>query len=338
MKGVVLAGGLGTRLLPMTKVTNKHLLPVFDRPMIYFPIQQLVHAGIDDILIVTGGNHAGDFLRLLGNGKEFGLRRLHYAYQEGEGGIAEALGLAEDFSDGGPICVILGDNIFETPIREAVDAYRADPEGAMVLLKEVDHPERFGVAELREGRIVSIVEKPAEPISKLANIGLYYMRDRRLLFEGIAHTLASEPGPSGEFYLTDAFQYMVDQGAKIQVAPVDGWYDCGKPETLLDTNRYLLERGRAGVDDSATVEGSNLIEPVRVEDGALVMGCTLGPNVTVESRARIEGSTLVDTMVGSDAVIEWSDLRGSLVGSHSQVRAFRGQLSVVDHSEIVGGQ
>jgi len=127
MKGVVLAGGLGSRLLPMTRVTNKHLLPVFDRPMIYFPIQQLVHAGIDDILIVTGGNHAGDFLRLLGNGKEFGLRRLNYAYQEGEGWIAEALGLAEDFAAGNPICVILGDNIFETPIREAVDTYRADP-------------------------------------------------------------------------------------------------------------------------------------------------------------------------------------------------------------------
>ena len=130
MKGVVLAGGLGSRLLPMTRVTNKHLLPVFDRPMIYFPIQQLVHAGIDDILIVTGGNHAGDFLRLLGNGKEFGLRRLNYAYQEGEGGIAEALGLAEDFGDGNPICVILGDNIFETPIRDGHGQLSDRPRGS----------------------------------------------------------------------------------------------------------------------------------------------------------------------------------------------------------------
>jgi len=147
----------------MTRVTNKHLLPVFDRPMIYFPIQQLVHPGIDDILIVTGGNFAGDFLRLLGNGKDFGLRRLHYAYQEGEGGIAEALGLAEDFADGSPICVILGDNIFGTPIGDAVESFRVDPEGAMVLLKEVDQPKRFGVAELCEDRLVGILRNFSSP-------------------------------------------------------------------------------------------------------------------------------------------------------------------------------
>src|SRR6056297_134372 len=144
MKGVILAGGLGTRLLPMTRVTNKHLLPVYDRPMIYFPLQQLVAAGIDDILIVTGGDGAGDFLRLLRNGREFGLEQLKYAYQEGEGGIADALGLAEHFAAGEPIVVMLGDNLFQDSIADAVARFRKDPEGAMILLKEVDDPERFG--------------------------------------------------------------------------------------------------------------------------------------------------------------------------------------------------
>ena len=234
MKGVVLAGGLGTRLLPMTRVTNKHLLPVFDRPMIYFPIQQLVHAGIDDILIVTGGNHAGDFLRLLGNGKEFGLRRLNYAYQEGEGGIAEALGLAEDFSDDGPICVILGDNIFEAPIREAVDAYRADPEGAMVLLKEVDHPERFGVAELREGRIVSIVEKPAEPQGNLAVTGCYFYDGR--VFEIVS---GLSPSERGELEITDVNNRYAESGT-LRHHLVHGWWtDAGTIASLYHATQLV---------------------------------------------------------------------------------------------------
>ena len=158
----------------MTRVTNKHLLPVYDRPMIYYPIQQLVHAGITDILIVTGGNNAGDFLKLLKNGRDFGLQDLSYTYQEGEGGIADALGLAEHFADGEPIAVILGDNIFQDPIAAAVQAYRASPRGAMVLLKEVDDPERFGVAEMDGGRIVGIVEKPKEPRSRFAVTGCYF--------------------------------------------------------------------------------------------------------------------------------------------------------------------
>ena len=242
MKGVVLAGGLGSRLLPMTRVTNKHLLPVFDRPMIYFPIQQLVHAGIDDILIVTGGNHAGDFLRLLGNGKEFGLRRLNYAYQEGEGGIAEALGLAEDFSDGGPICVILGDNIFEAPIREAVDAYRADPEGAMVLLKEVDHPERFGVAELREGRIVNIVEKPAEPQGNLAVTGCYFYDGR--VFEIVS---GLSPSERGELEITDVNNRYGASGT-LRHHVVDGWWtDAGTIASLYHATQLVAAAGDAPV-------------------------------------------------------------------------------------------
>ena len=236
MKGVVLAGGLGSRLQPMTRVTNKHLLPVFDRPMIYFPIQQMVHAGIDDILIVTGGNNAGDFLRLLGNGKEFGLRRVNYAYQEGEGGIAEALGLAEDFADGGPLCVILGDNIFGAPIREAVESYRADPDGAMVLLKVVDDPGRFGVAELDGDRIVGIVEKPSQPLSNLAVTGCYFYDGR--VFE-IVNGLS--PSDRGELEITDVNNRYIEWGA-LRHYIVDGWWtDAGTIPSLYRATRLVAE-------------------------------------------------------------------------------------------------
>src|SRR5436190_13462224 len=160
MKGVVLAGGLGTRLNPLTKVTNKHLLPVYDRPMIYYPIQTLVNAGIGEIMLVTGGSNAGDFLKLLGNGREFGLKHLNYTYQEGEGGIADALALAEHFADGQQICVVLGDNIIEGNILQAAERFRKQPFGAHILLKEVPDAERFGVAEVSDGRIVGIEEKP----------------------------------------------------------------------------------------------------------------------------------------------------------------------------------
>ena len=160
MKGVVLAGGLGSRLNPLTKVTNKHLLPVYNQPMIYYPIKTLVNAGIDDIMIVTGGNSAGDFLKLLGNGKDFGFKHVNYTYQEGEGGIADALSLVEHFADDEPICVILGDNIIEGNIREAAEDYKKQAKGAKILLKKVHDPQRFGVPELEGERVLQIEEKP----------------------------------------------------------------------------------------------------------------------------------------------------------------------------------
>src|SRR2546427_1956907 len=174
MKGVILAGGLGTGLYPLTKVTNKHLLPVYDKPMIYYPIQTLVNADIRDILLVTGGNSAGDFLRLLGNGKEFGLQHLNYTHQEGEGGIAAALSLAEYFADGGPICVVLGDNIIEKNIIAAARAYEKQNGGAKILLKEVKDPQRFGVPVFERDRIVRVEEKPKEPKSPFAVTGIYF--------------------------------------------------------------------------------------------------------------------------------------------------------------------
>src|ERR1700755_1113627 len=197
MKGVILAGGLGTRLFPLTKITNKHLLPVFDRPMIYYPIEALVKAGIDDIMIVTGGRKSGDFLSLLGNGKDFGLKHLNYTYQEGEGGIAEALGLAEHWAKGDSVCVILGDNILERTIKKAADDFKAQKKGAKIMLKEVPDPERFGVATVANGKVTKIVEKPQNPQSNYAVIGIY-MYDGRVW--DIIKTL--KPSDRGELEIT----------------------------------------------------------------------------------------------------------------------------------------
>lgn len=238
MKGVILAGGLGTRLLPMTRVTNKHLLPVYDRPMIYFPIQQLVGAGIEDILIVTGGDSAGDFLRLLRNGQEFGLKQLRYAYQEGEGGIADALGLAEHFAAGEPVVVILGDNIFEDPIAPAVDRFRADPTGAMVLLKEVDDPERFGVAVLEGERVAGIVEKPASPPSPYAVTGCYLYDST--VFD-VVRTLV--PSQRGELEITDVNNHYIRQGT-LKHAFVRGWWTDAGTVPSLHRAVDLVARGR----------------------------------------------------------------------------------------------
>jgi glucose-1-phosphate thymidylyltransferase len=218
VKGVVLAGGLGTRLLPMTRVTNKHLLPVYDRPMIYYPLQQLVEAGIRDILVVTGGDHAGDFLKLLRNGQDFGLEQLRYAYQEGEGGIAEALGLAEHFAAGEPIVVVLGDNIYQDSLAGPIARFAADPTGAMILLKEVDDPERFGVATVDGDRVASIVEKPADPTSKLAVTGCY-MYDPRVF--DIVREL--EPSGRGELEITDVNNRYVEWG-ELGHEVIEGWW------------------------------------------------------------------------------------------------------------------
>lgn len=238
MKGVVLAGGLGTRMYPLTKVTNKHLLPIFNKPMIYYPLQTLVNAGIDEILIVTGGNSAGDFLRLLGNGKEFGLRHLNYTYQEGEGGIAAALSLAEYFTDNDQIVVILGDNIIEGNIRGAVDSFRAQKEGARILLKEVPDPQRFGVPAFEGKRIVRIDEKPAAPASDYAVIGIY-MYDHRV-FDFI-RTL--KPSERGELEITDVNNFYIRE-EKIAWDLLDGWWtDAGTFDSLQYAGDMVAKTG-----------------------------------------------------------------------------------------------
>jgi len=245
MKGVVLAGGTGSRLSPLTKITNKHLLPIYDQPMVYYPIRTLVDAGIRDILIVTGGRNAGDFLRLLGNGKHFGLAHLNYTYQEGEGGIADALALAEHFADHRKLCVILGDNIIEGHIREAVEEFRRQPQGARILLKQVPDAERFGVAEIQGHRIVGIQEKPAHPKSNYAVTGIYLYDNT--VFDKI-RTLA--PSGRGELEITDVNNAYIAEGA-MSFSYLEGWWtDAGTFDSLLraanlvagQRQRPLLER------------------------------------------------------------------------------------------------
>jgi glucose-1-phosphate thymidylyltransferase len=239
-----LAGGLGTRLLPLTRVTNKHLLPVYDKPMIYYPIQTLVNAGVQNIMLVTGGNNAGDFLKLLGNGKEFGLRHLDYTYQEGEGGIADALRLAEHFADGEPICVVLGDNIIERNILGAAQAFREQKTGARILLKEVKDPQRFGVPILDGRRVIKIEEKPATPSSPYAVTGVYFYDSR--VFD-IIKTL--KPSGRGELEITDVNNAYIATGELIWDV-LDGWWtDAGTIESLLLANELVSRTGANRMDE-----------------------------------------------------------------------------------------
>ncbi len=237
MKGVVLAGGLGSRLHPLTKVTNKHLLPIYSKPMIYYPIETLVEAGIRDIMIVTGGKNAGDFLRLLGNGREFGLAHLNYTYQEGEGGIAAALSLARFFADRQPICVILGDNIIEGSIGRYVQNFKEQGSGARILLKEVDDPQRFGVPAIQGNKIVRIDEKPKVPASRYAVTGIY-MYDEEV-FDFIQDL---KPSDRGELEITDVNNAYIQKG-RMHYDILEGWWtDAGTFESLLRASNLVSQK------------------------------------------------------------------------------------------------
>lgn len=234
LKGIILAGGLGKRLEPLTRVTNKHLLPVWDKPMIYYPLYTLVEAGIRDIMIVTGGNNAGDFLRLLGNGQEFGLKSLHYAYQKGEGGIADALSYARDFVANNRSVIILGDNILEKSIKKYVEHFLNQPRGARILIKKVDNPQRFGVVELKNKKIISIEEKPSCPKSNYVVTGVY-MYDEEVF--DIIKTL--KPSWRGELEITDVNNAYLKKGC-LEYDILDGyWKDCGTFESLLKANNLV---------------------------------------------------------------------------------------------------
>ena len=238
VRGVVLAGGLGSRLDPITRIINKHLLPVYDKPMIYYPIRTLVNAGIEDIMIVTGGRNAGDFLRLLGNGREFGLKHLDYTYQEGEGGIAEALDLARHFSEGEKLCVMLGDNIIEGSVVAAVNAFRAQERGARILLKQVPDPGRYGVPRFDDGRIVAIEEKPARPPSSFAVTGIY-------MFDGTVFDRISklERSARGELEITDVNNSYIADGS-LEWDELSGWWtDAGTVNGLLRASQLVAETG-----------------------------------------------------------------------------------------------
>jgi glucose-1-phosphate thymidylyltransferase len=241
MKGVVLAGGLGTRLYPLTRITNKHLLPVYDKPMIYYPLQILVDAGITEIMVVTGGNSAGEFLRLLRNGKDFGLQSVSFAYQEGEGGIADALKLAEPFVKGEKVCVVLGDNIIEKDIISAKQQFDQQPEGAMIMLKQVPDPERFGVPVFEGKQLVRIEEKPRQPKSSYAVIGVYF-------YDGTVFARARDLKPSarGELEITDVNNSYLREG-KLSYSVLDGWWtDAGTFESLFHAGELVRQKSLAG--------------------------------------------------------------------------------------------
>jgi len=232
MKGVVLAGGLGTRLRPLTRITNKHLLPVYNKPLIYYPIEMLVDAGIRDILLVTGGSSAGDFLRLIGNGEDFGLSRIHYAYQKGEGGIAEALGLAREFVGDDKMVVVLGDNILEKGIKSGVETFAKQKVGGRIFLKPVDHPWEYGIAETDGSKIVRVIEKPKDPPGNLAVTGVYmYPADVFRIIETL------EPSARGELEITDVNNAYIGRG-EMEYEMIDGWWlDAGEDhEALLHAN------------------------------------------------------------------------------------------------------
>ncbi len=238
MRGVVLAGGLGSRLDPFTRIINKHLLPVYDKPMIYYPIQTLVNAGIEQIMVVTGGHNTGDFLRLLGNGKEFGLKHLDYTYQEGEGGIAEALLLAQHFSRGEKLCVILGDNIIEQNIVTSVEAFRKQQNGARILLKEVADPSRFGVPKFSKNTIVSIEEKPETPKSSYAVTGIY-------MYDGTVFDKINmlERSARGELEITEVNNHYIDEGTMHWDVLHGWWTDAGTVSSLLRASQLVARTG-----------------------------------------------------------------------------------------------
>ncbi len=253
MKGVVLAGGTGSRLYPLTKITNKHLLPIYDKPMIFYPIMTLVEAGIRNIMIVTGGRNSGDFLRLLANGREFGLKHLDYTYQEGEGGIADALRLTEHFADGGPICVMLGDNIIESSIASTVEDFRRNPHGAKLLLKKVEDAQRFGVAEMDGDRIVGIEEKPQRPKSNAAVTGIY-MYDETV-FDKVARLV---PSARGELEITDVNNAYIHEGS-LRFDFLDGWWtDAGTFESLRRATNLVAEKRRAEKREELAAEAAKI--------------------------------------------------------------------------------
>lgn len=237
MKGIILAGGNGTRLLPCTQLTNKHLLPVYNKPMIYYPLETLISAGIKDILIVTGGNNPGDFLKLLKNGSNFGLKEIHFLYQEGAGGIADALGLAEDFADNDKIAVILGDNIFEENVKKYVENFEAQEKGTKLFFKEIPDPKRFGVGEFKDGKLVSIEEKPKEPKSNLACTGLY-MYDNQVF--NMIKTL--KPSARGELEITDVNNFYIQQGTASHEVLQGFWSDAGTFKTLFESAEFMRKK------------------------------------------------------------------------------------------------
>ncbi len=330
MKAVIPLAGKGTRLRPHTHLTPKPLVRVAGKPVLDFILDDLRAAGVSEVVFIVG--HLQDAIRAH-IAAAYPEIEAHYVVQEVQDGTAGAVALARPWA-GDELLILFADTLFDVDltITQTLDADRA----GVIWAKEVEDYQRFGVIVTDDnGDMTRIVEKPGEPVSRLANIGLYYIRDPDLLFEGIDATLSRGPGPAGEYYLTDAFQYMVDAGARIVTAPVRTWLDAGKVDALLEANRYLLGEGRGGVDAAARVSRSVVSPLARIEAEARVTGCRIAENVTVEAGARVRDSELGDTIVGRGARVEGSRLTRSIIGSGAVVMGCKGSLSIMDHSEVL---
>jgi glucose-1-phosphate thymidylyltransferase len=333
VKVIIPLAGKGTRLRPHTHTTPKPLLRVGGRPVMSYIMDDLKALGVSEAVFITG--HLREKIEEY-VGREYPEFTSHFVEQPVQNGTAGAVALAEPWVDS-DVLIIFVDTLFDADLSMVK---RLEPGLAGVIwAKEVEDYQRFGVVVTDAGRnMTRIVEKPSDPISKLANIGLYYIRDWQLLFQGIRHTMGGPTGKSGEYYLTDAFQYMIDHGARIRVEEVGGWYDCGQLDTLLETNRHLLEHGRARRPDGG--RGVRVHEPVRIAEGVTLADCELGPNVTIETGCTIRRSALRDTIVGAHTTIEDARLHGSLIGDHALVRNARGAVSLGDHAaiDLAGGE
>ena len=330
MKVVIPLAGKGTRLRPHTHVTPKPLLRVGGRPVMSYILDDLRDLGVSEIVFITG--YLKEKIEAYVRAEYAGFTS-HFVEQEVQDGTAGAVKLAQPYVDE-DLLIIFVDTLFDADLGEIG---RLAPDDAGILwAKEVEDYQRFGVIVTDgSGYMQRIVEKPQDPISKLANIGLYYIRDHELLFEGIDATIDRVTSQGGEYYLTDAFQYMIDHGAKLRVSEVEGWYDCGKPETLLETNRHLLETGRALAPRGGV--GVRVVQPVRVEEGAELRNATIGPNVTVGAGSRVIDSELRDVIMGAHSLVRNCHLHDSILGDHVEVRGVRGSAHLGDHSVVEAG-
>jgi glucose-1-phosphate thymidylyltransferase len=327
MKVIIPLAGKGTRLRPHTHVTPKPMLRIAGKPVMDYILDDLQKlGGIDQVIYITG--HLKEKVEEHVRGK-YNFDSV-FVEQRVQDGTAGAVQLAKPFVDE-PVLIIFVDTIFDADLSVIKTL---DVDG-IIWTKEVEDYQRFGVVVTdKDGNMTKIVEKPSTPISKRANIGLYYIRNWKLLYEGIEHTLEQPPN-KGEFYLTDAFQYMIDKGAKIRVIDVAGWYDAGKLDTLLETNQVILERGAARRPDDADAS-STIVDPVYVEDGVKIRNSRVGPNVSIGKGSTVDGCTLSDTIVGSKATLSGATLTHSLLGDEVIVSGVSGQLTIGDHSEVRG--
>ena len=325
MKLIVPLAGKGTRLLPLTKRVPKPLVRVAGRPVMDYVMDAVKGLDVDELIVITG--HLKEVV------ERYIVERYDvkatFVEQRTLDGTAGAINLARPYVDS-PVLIIFVDTVFEADLSLI---NRVDADG-IIWAKEVEDYQRFGVIVTDAGGYMTrIVEKPSTPVSRLANIGLQYIKDWKMLFDGIAHVLKQPPGKGGEYYLTDAFQYMVDRGRRLLTAPVAGWYDCGKVDTLLETNQHLLEHGRARIP-SGPCPRCTIVPPVYIEDGVTMHDVTVGPNVSIEAGSFLAESTITNSILGRNVRVVRGTVKDSVVGDDQKIEGKTLQQSVMDAGEI----